>query len=121
MSRFWPFGRKETSDKDVDVLLEQADAASPTGPFRMPVEDVFSITGRGTVATGRVESGRLSVGQAGRRRPRRRGRRARPRSPASRSSARRSRSPPPARTSGCCCATSAKEQVQRGDVIESAG
>ena len=31
-------------------------------PFMMPVEDVFSITGRGTVATGRVERGQVSVG-----------------------------------------------------------
>jgi elongation factor Tu len=31
-------------------------------PFNMAVEDVFSITGRGTVATGRVESGRIHVG-----------------------------------------------------------
>lgn len=31
-------------------------------PFMMPVEDVFSITGRGTVATGRVERGRVEVG-----------------------------------------------------------
>ncbi|MFO7245500.1 MAG: elongation factor Tu [Bacillota bacterium] len=31
-------------------------------PFLMPVEDVFSITGRGTVATGRVERGRVKVG-----------------------------------------------------------
>jgi len=31
-------------------------------PFQMPVEDVFSITGRGTVVTGRVEQGKLSVG-----------------------------------------------------------
>jgi elongation factor Tu len=31
-------------------------------PFQMPIEDVFSITGRGTVVTGRVEQGRLSVG-----------------------------------------------------------
>ena len=30
-------------------------------PFLMPVEDVFSITGRGTVATGRVERGTLHV------------------------------------------------------------
>ncbi|MGX1901967.1 elongation factor Tu [Thermolongibacillus altinsuensis] len=33
-------------------------------PFMMPVEDVFSITGRGTVATGRVERGTLKVGDA---------------------------------------------------------
>ena len=31
-------------------------------PFLMPVEDVFSITGRGTVATGRVETGIVKVG-----------------------------------------------------------
>ena len=31
-------------------------------PFMMPVEDVFSITGRGTVATGRVERGQVKVG-----------------------------------------------------------
>ena len=31
-------------------------------PFLMPVEDVFSITGRGTVATGRVERGTVKVG-----------------------------------------------------------
>jgi elongation factor Tu len=32
-------------------------------PFLMPVEDVFSITGRGTVATGRIERGRIKVGE----------------------------------------------------------
>jgi elongation factor Tu len=32
-------------------------------PFIMPVEDVFSITGRGTVATGRVERGKVKVGE----------------------------------------------------------
>ena len=32
-------------------------------PFLMPVEDVFSITGRGTVATGRVERGVVKVGE----------------------------------------------------------
>src|SRR5205085_8611295 len=32
-------------------------------PFLMPVEDVFSITGRGTVATGRVERGTVKVGE----------------------------------------------------------
>ena len=31
-------------------------------PFLMPIEDVFSITGRGTVATGRIETGRVKVG-----------------------------------------------------------
>ena len=33
-------------------------------PFLMPVEDVFSITGRGTVATGRVERGMLKTGDS---------------------------------------------------------
>ena len=32
-------------------------------PFLMPVEDVFSITGRGTVATGRIETGKIKVGE----------------------------------------------------------
>ena len=36
---------------------------SPTLPFLMPVEDVFSITGRGTVATGRIERGIINSGE----------------------------------------------------------
>src|SRR3982750_3460408 len=32
-------------------------------PFQMPIEDVFTITGRGTVATGRIEQGRVHVGE----------------------------------------------------------
>ena len=32
-------------------------------PFMMPVEDVFSIKGRGTVVTGRVDRGRIKVGE----------------------------------------------------------
>jgi elongation factor Tu len=49
-------------------LMEEVDAYIPTPerdvdkPFLMPVEDVFSITGRGTVATGRVERGLVKVG-----------------------------------------------------------
>jgi len=49
-------------------LMEQVDSYIPTPqreidkPFLMPVEDVFSITGRGTVATGRVERGTVKVG-----------------------------------------------------------
>jgi elongation factor Tu len=64
---WWPFGRRATADKDVDVLLAESEAATPThapaGGFRMTVEDVFAITGRGTVAVGRVESGTLTTGQ----------------------------------------------------------
>ena len=49
-------------------LMAAVDSYIPTPeratdkPFLMPVEDVFTITGRGTVATGRVESGILKVG-----------------------------------------------------------
>ena len=49
-------------------LMEEVDAYIPEPardidhPFLMPVEDVFSITGRGTVATGRVERGTVKVG-----------------------------------------------------------
>ncbi|KGA98318.1 elongation factor Tu [Alkalihalobacillus alcalophilus ATCC 27647 = CGMCC 1.3604] len=49
-------------------LMNAVDEYIPTPPrdtekpFMMPVEDVFSITGRGTVATGRVERGQLNVG-----------------------------------------------------------
>ena len=59
-------------DKWVDKIWELMDAVDawvPTPerdidqPFLMPVEDVFSITGRGTVATGRVERGKIKVGQ----------------------------------------------------------
>jgi len=77
----WPFGRKK-EDRSVETLLAEANAASPTGAatsapappapagtgrpgdgsFRMPVQDVFSITNRGTVVTGQVESGTVRVG-----------------------------------------------------------
>ena len=49
-------------------LMDAVDSYIPTPerqtdkPFMMPVEDVFSITGRGTVATGRVERGQVKVG-----------------------------------------------------------
>ena len=35
-------------------------------PFMMPIEDVFSISGRGTVVTGRVERGKVKVGRGSR-------------------------------------------------------
>ena len=50
-------------------LMAQVDAYIPTPerkadlPFLMPVEDVFTITGRGTVATGRVERGQIKTGE----------------------------------------------------------
>jgi elongation factor Tu len=59
----------EWGDKIIE-LMEKVDEYIPTPerdvdkPFLMPVEDVFSITGRGTVATGRVERGTLKVGES---------------------------------------------------------
>jgi elongation factor Tu len=60
-------GDKEYEQKILD-LAEQLDTYIPEPvrdldkPFLMPVEDVFSITGRGTVATGRVEQGVIKTG-----------------------------------------------------------
>ncbi|TYK31781.1 GTP-binding protein, partial [Bacteroides pyogenes] len=59
----------EWGDKIV-ALMDAVDEWIPTPerdndkPFIMPVEDVFSITGRGTVATGRVERGVVKVGDS---------------------------------------------------------
>ncbi len=56
--------------KGVDELMEKVDSFIPLPvrpidqPFLMSVEDVFSITGRGTVATGRIERGVITVGEA---------------------------------------------------------
>jgi len=58
----------EEASAAVLELLDAVDSYVPEPPrdlekpFQMPVEDVFSITGRGTVVTGRVEQGRLAVG-----------------------------------------------------------
>jgi elongation factor Tu len=55
--------------KAIQELLDAIDSYIPTPtrevdkPFLMPVEDVFSITGRGTVGTGRVERGKVKVGE----------------------------------------------------------
>ncbi|WAA09434.1 elongation factor Tu [Fervidibacillus albus] len=60
-------GEAEWEEKIIE-LMSAVDEYIPTPerdtdkPFMMPVEDVFSITGRGTVATGRVERGVLKVG-----------------------------------------------------------
>ena len=54
--------------KPILELMDAVDEYIPTParndelPFLMPVEDIFTITGRGTVATGRVERGRLNMG-----------------------------------------------------------
>jgi elongation factor Tu len=63
---------KRGEDKWVDAIYELMDAVDsyiPTPvrdvdkPFLLSVEDIFTITGRGTVATGRVERGRIKVGE----------------------------------------------------------
>ena len=63
----------DPSDPDyacIKELMDAVDSYIPTPdrkadmPFLMPVEDVFTITGRGTVATGRVERGQIKMGDA---------------------------------------------------------
>jgi len=56
-------------EEKVFELMEAVDSYIPTPqrdmekPFLMPIEDVFSITGRGTVVTGRIERGAIKVGE----------------------------------------------------------
>src|SRR5262245_66170449 len=58
----------DTANKCIDELMEALDTFIPEPkraldkPFLMPIEDVFSITGRGTVVTGRVEQGVVKTG-----------------------------------------------------------
>ncbi len=60
---------KEIGEDSIRALLKAVDDYIPTParpkdrPFLMPVEDVFSISGRGTVCTGRVEQGIIKVGE----------------------------------------------------------
>jgi elongation factor Tu len=63
-------GKRDDPDaKPIFDLMEAVDNYIPTPeravdkPFLMPVEDVFTITGRGTVGTGRVERGQVKVGE----------------------------------------------------------
>jgi elongation factor Tu len=59
----------DLGEPSIHRLMEAVDAYIPTPkrstdkPFLMPVEDVFSISGRGTVATGRIERGIVKVGE----------------------------------------------------------
>jgi elongation factor Tu len=56
-------------EKSVDDLMEAVDKYIPQPeravnlPFLMPIEDIFSISGRGTVVTGRIERGKIKVGE----------------------------------------------------------
>src|SRR6478672_4103325 len=60
----------ENWEKSIIELMDAVDAYIPTPtrdidkPFLMPVEDIFTIQGRGTVATGRVERGKVKVNEA---------------------------------------------------------
>src|SRR5574340_111426 len=57
--------------KPIFELMEALDSYIPEPvrdvdkPFLMPIEDVFTITGRGTVVTGRIEQGKMTVGEEG--------------------------------------------------------
>ena len=61
-------GDEEMGENSVRELMNEVDAFIPTPerpidqPFLMPIEDVFSISGRGTVVTGRIERGVVTVG-----------------------------------------------------------
>jgi elongation factor Tu len=56
-------------EKRIDELMQAVDEYIPTPerekdkPFLMPIEDIFSISGRGTVVTGRIERGQVKVGE----------------------------------------------------------
>ncbi len=57
------------AEKGIDALMQAVDDYIPTPereidkPFLMPIEDIFSISGRGTVVTGRIERGKVKVGE----------------------------------------------------------
>ncbi len=57
------------AEKQIEALMEAVDNYIPLPqrdvdkPFLMPIEDIFSIQGRGTVVTGRIEKGRIKVGE----------------------------------------------------------
>jgi len=60
---------EEKWEKQVDALMDAVDQYVPLPardvekPFLMPIEDIFSISGRGTVVTGRIERGKVKVGE----------------------------------------------------------
>src|SRR5436853_304054 len=60
---------EEKWEKQIDALMEAVDKYVPVPqrdidkPFLMPIEDIFSISGRGTVVTGRIERGKVKVGE----------------------------------------------------------
>ena len=60
---------EEKWEKSIEELMEAVDKNIPQPvrdvdkPFAMPIEDIFSISGRGTVVTGRIERGKVKVGE----------------------------------------------------------
>src|SRR5256714_6200266 len=60
---------EEKWEKQIDALMEAVDKSVPQPardldkPFLMPIEDILSIQGRGTVVTGRIERGKVKVGE----------------------------------------------------------
>jgi elongation factor Tu len=60
---------EEKWEKSVEALMEAVDKYVPLPqrevdkPYLMPIEDIFSISGRGTVVTGRIERGKVKVGE----------------------------------------------------------
>ncbi len=111
----------------IHELMDAVDTFIPTParpidlPFAMPVEDVFTITGRGTVATGRVERGVVKVGDPveivglGRRAQ------SRPSSPALKCSANCWTRPRPATTSAVLLRGVQRKEVERGQVLAKPG
>src|SRR5205823_14813097 len=62
---------EEKWEKQIDALMEAVDKSVPQPareldkPFLMPIEDIFSISGRGTAVTGRIERGKEKVSEEG--------------------------------------------------------
>src|SRR5216110_1558847 len=69
VSALGALNKEEKWEKTVDELMEAVDSYIPQPvrevdkPFLMPIEDIFSIQGRGTVVTGRIETGVCKIGE----------------------------------------------------------
>src|SRR6202522_1644454 len=69
VSALGALNKEEKWEKSVEELMEAVDKYIPQPkrekekPFLMPIEDIFSIQGRGTVVTGRIEQGKVKVGE----------------------------------------------------------
>lgn len=55
--------KQEAKQMEVKAIQEQELNVNISGPFSMKVEDVFTITGRGTIVTGRVTSGKIGLNE----------------------------------------------------------